>query len=113
MNAVAVLAALLIATTGAIHSFLGERRILGPLAASGVLASIPGAARAIRFTWHLTTLLMLLTAITVAWPATPAPILRLIGTAYLALGLLSLAMSRGRHISGPLFTAAGVLALLA
>jgi hypothetical protein len=113
MNAVAVLAALLIATTGAIHSILGERRMLRPLAASGALASMPLAARAIRFSWHLATLLMALTAITVAWPGTPVAILRLIGGSYLALGLLSLAISRGRHISGPLFTGAGVLALLA
>jgi hypothetical protein len=113
MNPVAVVAALLIVATGAVHSLLGEQRILRPIAASQALASIPAAGRAIRFTWHLTTLLMALTAVTVAWPGTPAAILRTIGASYLALGLLSLTMSRGRHISGPLFTAAGVLALVA
>jgi hypothetical protein len=87
--------------------------MLGPLLASGAFASAPRAGRAVRFTWHLATLLMLLTALTVAWPGTPAPLVRLIGAAYLLLGVLALAMTRGRHVSGPLFTAAGLLALVA
>ena len=61
----------------------------------------------------MSTLLMVLTALTVAWPGTPSIIVKLIGAAYLGLGLLSLWMTRGRHISGPLFTAAGLLALIA
>jgi hypothetical protein len=104
---------MLIAASGAIHSVLGERRLIGPLLARDAFAAAPRAGRAIRFTWHMATLLMLLTAITVSWPGTPEVLVRVIGAAYLALGLLSLGMTRGKHISGPLFTGAGVLALIA
>ena len=113
MNPVAAAAGLLIALTGAIHSVLGERRLIAPLLAKDAFASSPRAGRAIRFTWHMATLLMVLTALTVAWPGTPAVVVKLIGAAYLFLGLLSLAMTRGKHISGPLFTGAGLLALIA
>ncbi len=113
MNPMAAAAGILIVASGLIHSVLGERRILKPLLAAGAYASVPRAAPAIRFTWHLVTLLMALTALTVAWPGTPEVLIRLIGGAYLLLGLLSLRMTRGRHISGPLFTGAGVLALIA
>jgi cytochrome c-type biogenesis protein CcmH/NrfG len=98
MNALALAAGVAIAVTAATHSLLGERRLLRPLFASGAFGASPRVGRAMRFTWHLATLLMLLTALTVA---------------YLLLGLLALWMTRGRHVSGPLFTAAGLLALLA
>ena len=113
MNPLAVASGFLIAITGAIHSVLGERRLIGPLFEKNFFAASPRAGRAIRFTWHLATLLMVLTALTVAWPGTPIALLKAIGAAYLLLGLLSLAMTRGKHISGPLFTASGVLALIA
>ncbi len=60
----------------------------------------------------MATLLMLLTALTVAWPGTPVPVVMLIGAAYLGLGLLAFYISKGKHISGPMFTAAGLLAIL-
>jgi hypothetical protein len=113
MNPVTAAAGILIAATGMVHSVLGERRIIKPLLAAGAFEAMPRAGRAIRFTWHLVTLLMVLTALTVAWPGAPVILIRLIGAAYLLLGLLSLAMTRGRHISGPLFTGAGLLALIA
>ncbi len=113
MNFLANAAGVVIAATGAIHSVLGERRMIGPLLARGAFAEMPRVGRAVRFTWHLATLLMVLTALTVAWPGTPAVIVKLIGAAYLSLGLLSLWMTRGRHISGPMFTASGLLALAA
>lgn len=113
MNLLAIAAGILIAATGAIHSVLGERKLIGPLLAGEAFAAAPRAGRAVRFTWHLATLLMVLTALTVAWPGTPVAIIRLIGLAYVGLGLLSLWMTRGRHISGPMFTAAGLFTLAA
>ncbi|HZG47264.1 MAG TPA: hypothetical protein VEZ41_13525 [Allosphingosinicella sp.] len=113
MNLLAVAAGILIVTTGAIHSVLGERKLLRPLMGGGAFTAAPRAGRAVRFTWHLATLLMVLTALTVAWPGTPLPIVVLIGVAYLALGLLSLWMTKGRHISGPMFATAGLFALAA
>jgi len=72
----------------------------------------PRLRRRLHFTWHLCSVYMLLTAAAVAWPGTPLPLIRLIGAIYLALGLVALWMSRGRHVSGPLFTGAGILALI-
>jgi hypothetical protein len=113
VNLLAVAAGVLIAATGAIHSLLGERRMIRPLLDSGAFASMPRVGRAVRFAWHMSTLLMVLTALTVAWPGTPKVLAGLIGAAYLILGLVSLTMTRGRHISGPLFAGAGLLALVA
>jgi hypothetical protein len=113
MNLLTVASGILIAATGAVHSMLGERKLIAPLLAGGAFAAAPRVGRAVRFTWHMATLLMVLTALTVAWPGTPVTIVRLIGSAYLGLGLLSLWMTRGRHISGPMFTAAGLFALAA
>ena len=67
----------------------------------------------LHFTWHVTSVYMLLTAAAVAWPGSPRSLVRVIGATYLALGMIALWKSRGRHVSGPLFTAAGVLALVA
>ena len=113
MNELAMASGLLIAATAVIHSLLGERRMIRPLLASHAFTAAPRVGRAIRFTWHMASLLMLLTALTLAFPGTPALLVRLIGAAYLLLGLLALAMTRGRHVSGPLFTAAGLLAVVA
>jgi len=113
MSALTIAAAVVIAATGLTHSLLGERKLVGPLIASDALAGVRRAGPAIRFTWHLATLLMLLTALTVAWPGTPALLVRVIGGTYLLLGLLALGLTRGRHVSGPLFAAGGLLALLA
>jgi hypothetical protein len=109
----AIASGILIAATATIHSVLGERRLIGPLLAGGAFAAAPRAGRAVRFTWHLAALLMVLTALTVAWPGTPDTIVWLIGSTYVGLGLLSLWMTRGRHISGPMFAAAGISALAA
>ena len=79
----------------------------------GAEALDPRARRALAFTWHLAGLLMLVTGVTVAWPGTPQLLVRLIGVLYLLLGLLSLRITRGRHIGGPMFTGGGVLALIA
>jgi len=113
MNALATAAGLVMAATGIVHSLLGERRLIGPLLASGAFAGVRKAGPAMRFTWHLAGLLMMLSGLTVAWPGTPAGLVRMIGAFYLLLGLLALVLTRGRHVSGPMFTAGGVLALLA
>lgn len=73
----------------------------------------PRVRRMLRFTWHSASLNMLLTAAAVAWPASPRPLVRLIGATYLVLGIVALWKSRGRHVSGPLYAGAGVLALVA
>jgi hypothetical protein len=110
MNLPLLAAGGMIAAAGVVHSVLGERRIMPRIRAMEALD--PRMRRVLTFTWHLAGLLMLLSGITVAWPGTPAGLVRLVGVVYLLLGLLSLKMSRGRHISGPLFTGGGLLALV-
>jgi hypothetical protein len=73
----------------------------------------PRVRRALGFTWHLAGLLIVVTGLTVAWPGTPATLVRIIGLIYLLLGLVSLKMTRARHVSGPMFTGGGLLALVA
>ena len=73
----------------------------------------PRIKRALGFTWHLAGLLMVVTGLTVGWPGTPAPLIDVIGVIYVGLGILSLWMTRGRHISGPMFILGGLLALAA
>jgi hypothetical protein len=105
-------AALIVATAG-IHSVLGERRVISRIGSIDPAVLHPRLRRMLHFTWHLASVYMVLTAATVAWPGSPRPLVQLIGATYLVLGVIALWKSRGRHVSGPLFTAAGVLALIA
>jgi hypothetical protein len=111
MSALHVAAGLIIAAAGVVHSVLGERRIMARVRSLETLD--PRARRALTFTWHLAGLLMVVTGLTVAWPGTRPLLVQLIGVLYLLLGLFSLKMTRGRHISGPMFTSGGLLALVA
>ena len=111
MNTLLTAAAVIIVATALYHSALGEKRIITPLMAMDQRAFSKRGRRTIRFTWHLATLLMFLTAATVAWPGIPIGLVRLIGGAYLLLGLVAFYVSRGKHVSGPLFAAAGLMAL--
>ena len=104
--------AALIAATAAVHSIRGERRILSPLAAIDPAVLKPRIRRIIRSSWHVESLFMVLTAASVAWPGSPVALVRFIGGTCLVLGVYVLWKSRGGHISGPLFTGAGLLALI-
>jgi hypothetical protein len=104
-------AAFVIISTGLVHSVLGQRRIMARVSANESLD--PRIRRALLFTWHLAGLLMVVTGVTVGWPGTAAVLIDMIGFIYVGLGILSFWMTRGRHISGPLFTIGGLLALIA
>ncbi|MDQ3078066.1 MAG: hypothetical protein M3Q83_04400 [Pseudomonadota bacterium] len=96
-----------------VHSWLGERRLIGPILVldSPVTQSSLGRG-VIRFAGHLTSLLMLVTALMIVWPTTPSPLVRITGAAYLGAGLVDAVMTRGRHIGWPMLAGAGLLALL-
>lgn len=111
MNIALLGSAALIVVTAAIHSFKGERRVISAVAAIDPAALDPRIRRIIHFSWHLESVFMVLTAATLAWPGSPTMLVRLIGATYLMIGLVVLWRSRGRHVSGPLFTGAGLLAL--
>jgi hypothetical protein len=112
------IAAALLITTGAVHSLLGERRLIGPLLArrEGILAS--NFARFIlRFAWHLTTVTWVVLALILAQLAHNAAAARswaaaVTGVAFTGAGLYDLVCSRGRHVGWPLLTGIGIAALL-
>lgn len=97
--------------TALTHSFMGERRLIIPLLArsDGVTAS-DLARQVIRGAWHLTSVLMVVTAAMLWLGPTRSQVL-VIGLAYLATAILDVILTRGRHIGWPLLALAGGLAL--
>jgi hypothetical protein len=98
--------------TALVHSYYGERRLIGPLVAldAGLLAS-PRVKGMVRFSWHFTSVLKLLCALVVAWPGTPRPPIAAIGFVWLVVGLYSLVKSSGRHVGWPPLLIAGGCAI--
>ena len=113
MSAALLGSAALIVATAAVHSILGERRVMSRVGSIDPAVLNPRLRRMVHFTWHVASVYMVLTAAAVAWPGSPRPLVRLIGLTYLALGFIALWKSRGRHVSGPLYAGAGILALIA
>lgn len=107
------LSAGLMVLTALVHSWLGEKRIVGPLLAyrDGVMQR-PLARTIVRYAWHVTSALMVASALAVAWPATPAGLITAIGAVWLALGLTSLIASRAKHVGWPVIAGAGLAAIL-
>jgi hypothetical protein len=120
MSVSLIAAALLVFIVGAIHSWLGERRLIGPVLApenrQGVLVH-HYARYVLRFAWHLTTLTWWAIAVILGLMAlspvgeTGRMILVVIATLFLAMGAFTLVTSRGRHVSWPFFLAIGALSL--
>lgn len=106
---------------GVAHSYLGERRIITPLLKRGNLPFVRGSekntATTIRIAWHLTTILFWVVAIILLLMARNA--LNFQSTAvvfactFLPLGLLSLVVSRGKHVSWLPFLIIGGVCLYA
>ncbi|MBA3941990.1 MAG: hypothetical protein C0520_12345 [Sphingopyxis sp.] len=107
------LSATCMVTTAIVHSALGYRRLIVPLLRSeaGPLAD-PLTRRIIRFAWHATSVLMMISAAAVAWPGTPKILLVAIGAAWLATGVFNAVYTRGRHIAWPALSASGLCALI-
>lgn len=107
------LSAAFMVTTAGVHSVLGYRRLIVPLlrGEAGPLAD-PLTRRIIRFAWHATSVLMLISAAAIAWPGTPDALLIVIGGGWLATGLFNSAYTKGRHIAWPALSGAGILALI-
>ncbi len=105
-------AALMVATAG-LHSWKGEVKLIMPLLRmrEGVLRS--DFSRTItRYAWHVTSALMVGSGITVAWPGVPLSLIGAIGAIWLAMGLTSLVVSRGKHLGWPVLSGAGICALI-
>ncbi len=109
----------LLVLTAAIHSLLGERRLITPLMRerTGVLASAQ-ARFLLRLTWHLASVLWLaLAVILLAAVWRPETVVRVAlaatGGLFLVSGLVDAVATRFRHIGWPFLTAIGVLTLTA
>ncbi len=98
--------------TAIAHSLVGEARLISPLLARDIDLLSGYRANLVRFAWHFTSLLMIVTALVVGWPGTPALLIKITGVIWLLAGALDLILTRGKHIGWPLLSAAGVLALL-
>lgn len=107
------LSALIMVLTGFTHSFLGETKLIGPLLAiDAPLLQIRLVRKILRFAWHLTTLLMFATALTILWPGTPRAVIGLIGGIWFAVGLFDGVFTKGQHLGWPMLTLAGLTALI-
>lgn len=116
-TALLYLSASTIVVTSLVHSMLGERLLIAPMMAmrDGPLQSLK-ARRVIRFAWHMTSVLMVITAIVLIIAAlTPSRSLHIlvwiIGGSYLGVGLFDGILTRGKHIGWWFLTAAGCLAV--
>jgi hypothetical protein len=114
-NTLLLLAAVLTVALGIAHSWIGERRLIGPLLAperrTGVLAASGFARQTLRFAWHITSVAWWgMAAVLIAvsnWPIDRAGRWTLIalGTTFLISGVTTLVVSRGRHLAWPVFLA--------
>jgi VIT1/CCC1 family predicted Fe2+/Mn2+ transporter len=119
MNVMLLVAGLLSALIGIAHSVLGERLLLGPLFERGDLPKLLGSAafarRTLRFTWHLTTVLLLGIGVMVMilslapLDSQSACILRVLAITFAVCSLLSLIGARARHFSWWVFLIISVL----
>jgi hypothetical protein len=118
MNYYFITSALILIVTGILHSFLGERLVLGPLSRTADLPKLLGSGafmrRTLRFTWHVTTVLLVAVAgvlLILADPSSSAALVgipRSLALACLVCALISGLTTRGRHFSWFLFLAAAV-----
>lgn len=120
-NTTLLVAAILTIAIGAVHSWLGERRLIGPLLSpelrQGPLASSPFARQVLRFAWHLTSIawwgIGAILAVLAFSPLDPQSrlMVAVIGATFLASGIVTLVASRSRHLAWPVFLAIAGLSL--
>jgi hypothetical protein len=111
MNLLQISAAVM-ALTAIAHSIVGEKRLIGPLLALNIDLLSGYRSNLVRFAWHFTSLLMILSALIVAWPGTPNPLIQITGAMWLIAGVGDAILTRGKHVGWPLLSTAGLLALL-
>ncbi|MFQ5529226.1 MAG: hypothetical protein ACE5FP_02665 [Gemmatimonadota bacterium] len=116
MNFYLLFAAIIVAATGALHSWLGERYILIRLFRRQNLPHLYGSdvftKRTLRFAWHLTSIAWWGFAVILLFLATqPGPesaelsVVVIIRWTFSMSALVALVASRGRHPSWVLFGA--------
>lgn len=117
MNYWVIVAGLTLLLVAGVHSWLGERRVLGPLLApgkaTGPLAEKEGLRRLLRGAWHFTSVTWFANGLALLALA-PAPLdpgaVRVAGifaALYAGFGIYLLVSYRGRHPGAPFFLVAG------
>lgn len=115
-------AAALTVMVSLVHSWLGERRLIGPLLAAEPRPPVLRSRflrNVLRYAWHITSLAWIgMAGMMVA--LAQAPLDRpgrlsaaVVGATFLIHSGLVLGMSRGRHLAWPVFLAIGLLCLWA
>lgn len=113
-QAVLTFASLLLAMTMAVHSVVGQRRLVRPLLDEGAgVMKHPLARFIVPFAWHLTSGIgLVLAAILFAWAWAPdraqAIGLAATGVVFTASGLIDAVGSKGKHIGWAPLTLIGL-----
>ena len=112
-------ASLLLVATMAVHSILGQKRLIRPILnqGAGVMRN-PLARFILPFGWHLMSLFgLILAAILFAWAWAPDQArtigLVMTGAVFTASGIWDAIGSKGKHVGWPPLTLIGLLALAA
>lgn len=114
------MAAVLAAAIGVAHSWLGERRLIGPLLdpahRAGILKNSGGMRRTLRFAWHLTSIAWFGSA-AILWDVAQNPpnalgvqVLEILAATYAVTAAITFGSSRGRHFAWPLLLAIALAA---
>ena len=108
------LAAVTMVATALLHSFLGEQRLIRPLLAINTpLLQSTLARQVLRYAWHFTSVLMILSAVVIVWSGVPSGVIIVVGITWLVTGIADAVLTSGRHLGWPFITIAGVFTLLA
>jgi len=115
-----VIAAILLALLGVLHSIIGEASIIRPLLRRDDLPVVLGGqdytAGVIRFAWHITSLLAIGLAVVLvlsAFGSNWRAIATAVGVMCLVCAVLPVVYTRGRHPSWAIFGVAGAICLAA
>jgi hypothetical protein len=119
MSAPLLVGGLLSVMIGLAHSVLGERLVLRPLLAQNDLPTLLGRpdfmGQTLRFTWHLTTVLLasigviVITLSVMALGPAMVWLVRVLAITFGVCSLVSLVGARARHFSWWVFLIIGVL----
>ena len=112
MTALYVLSAIFMAITAFLHSYFGEKRLLGPLFASQTPFFEPyPRRRLLRTSWHYQSAFMLSNGLVMVWPGVDGRLKLAIGAFWLVMGVQSLIRSRGKHVGVVPLLGAGIAAI--
>jgi hypothetical protein len=113
------IASLLLVVTMAVHSILGQKRLIRPILKQGAgVMQRPLARFILPFGWHLMSFMgLVIAAILFAWAWAPdqaqAIGLAMTGSVFTASGLIDAVGSKGQHVGWPPLTLIGLLAVAA